>query len=72
MIIKVAMYTAECDLCGTHAEFGDYSCYNNKESVREDAGDNGWHFVDGNNGKCYCEDCHSFDDNDKLVLKEKQ
>jgi len=45
MIIKVAMYTAECDLCGTHAEFGDYSCYNNKESVREDAGDNGWDYL---------------------------
>lgn len=67
MIIKVDMYTAECDLCGCHAEFGDYSCYADKSRVREEASESGWHFTDDD--KCYCEDCHSIDDNDSLVLK---
>jgi hypothetical protein len=41
-----------------------------KSSVREDAQEGGWHFVDYDKGKCYCEDCHIFNDNDELVLKK--
>jgi hypothetical protein len=69
MIIQVEMYTAECDQCGVNSEFGDYSCYHDKDTLIVDASDNGWHFVDGLNGKCYCEDCHEFNDNDELVIK---
>jgi hypothetical protein len=68
MIIDVKMYTAECDVCGHHCEFGDYSCYADKSSVREEASDSGWHFT--SDGKCYCEDCHTINDNDELVLKQ--
>lgn len=70
-IIPVEMYTAECDNCGVHAEFGDFSCYGDKDRVREDCDTQGWHFVDYNNGKCYCEDCWQYDDNDNLVIKNK-
>lgn len=70
MIIKVDMYTAECDNCGAHAEFGDFSCYADKDSVREESSESGWHFVDGCRGKCYCEDCHTMGDNDELIIKQ--
>lgn len=69
MIIKVEMYSAECDICGALYEHGDYSCLSDESSVIEDASEGGWHFTDYNKGKCYCEDCHKFDDNDNLVLK---
>lgn len=66
MIIPVEMFTAECDLCGTHAEFGDFTCYGDKDSVRHDITANGWHITD--DGKCYCEECYSYDENVELVL----
>jgi len=72
MIKPIEMYYAECDICGTSYEHGDYSCLSDKSSVREDAQDGGWHFEDYEKGKCYCDNCHSFNDNDELVLKEIQ
>lgn len=69
MILPVEMYIAECDICGAHYEHGDYSCLSDKDSVREDASEGGWYFTDYNKGKCYCENCHSFDEIDNLVLK---
>ena len=70
MILPVEMYMAECDGCGTNYEHGDYSCLSDKSSVKEDAQEGGWHFADDE--KCYCEDCHRFDDNDNLIIKTKQ
>lgn len=67
MIIEVTMYTAKCDLCGHNCEFGDYSCYHDESTVQEDATAQGWHFTD--DGKCYCNECHSIDDNNNLVMK---
>lgn len=67
-IIIVEMYTAKCDVCGVNAEFGDFTCYGDKESVRQDAGSNGWYFIDDDT--CYCEECHSFNDSGDLVIKE--
>lgn len=67
MIVKVDMYAAECDVCKTHCEYGDFSCYGDKDMAREEAQESEWHFED--NGLCYCPDCFTIDENDDLVLK---
>lgn len=68
-IITVEMYTAKCDVCGVTCEFGDFSCLGDESSVREDASENGWHFE--SDETCYCEDCHSLDEDGNVVVKQK-
>lgn len=71
MIIPVKMYSAECDICGVLFEHGDYSCLSDESSVREDAEEGGWHFVNYEHAECYCENCHTWGDDDELILKTK-
>lgn len=71
MIIPVEMYTAQCDNCGVHCEFGEYSCYGDKSIVREQAEECRWYFTDYEKGKCYCENCWEHDDNDEIIIKPK-
>ena len=49
------MYNAKCDTCGYEAEFGDFSCYADKDSVRTDVSAMGWNVTDDDH--CYCDDC---------------
>lgn len=55
MIKKVVMYGAKCDQCGIEAEFGDFTCYGDKDSVRTDLHAQGWYIDENDN--CTCDEC---------------
>jgi len=55
MIHEVIMYAAKCDICGIEAEFGDFTCYGDKDSVRTDIDAQGWHINDDDT--CICNEC---------------
>jgi hypothetical protein len=67
MIKEVKMFTVICDNCGKDANFWeDYSCWNDKSFAEDIAVENGY-LKDDN--KHYCQDCFSYDEDDKLVIK---
>ena len=55
MIQTVTMYNAKCDQCGIEAEFGDFTCYGDKDSVRIDIAAQGWKV--NNDDTCICDEC---------------
>jgi hypothetical protein len=55
MIHKVTMYAAKCDECGVEAEFGDFTCYSDKDSVRTEIHAQKWHVK--NDDTCICYEC---------------
>lgn len=66
MIEKVDMYSAVCDNCGVVCgEDEGIVAWNDKGYVKENAEDSNWAFDDE---KCYCPKCHSYDDEDNLVI----
>lgn len=68
MIIKVDMYAVQCDNCGEDlGAISEYSAWNDEEAANDDANNHEWH-KEGN--KHFCPVCHTFDDNDKLVIRE--
>jgi Zn finger protein HypA/HybF involved in hydrogenase expression len=70
MIIKVEMYTVECDNCKeTRGQHGDYSCWNDENYALEEAIDNEWTEREGNH---YCPECHSWDDEDEIIINESR
>jgi hypothetical protein len=67
MIVEVTMYSVVCDICKKDALKDQEICaWNDKSMASEIAGNMDW-FRDGD--KHYCTDCHSFDDDDNLILK---
>ena len=67
MVKEFATYTIICDNCGKDVCDGDdYSGYGDLGSIEDIAMDCGWTEQDG---KHYCDDCWSYDDNDNIVLK---
>lgn len=61
------MFTVICDNCGKDSNDGaEYSCFGDKQTAEYSAEDSNWL---NDNGKHYCPDCYSYDDEDKLVLK---
>lgn len=72
MVIKVEMYTVECDNCKkTSGQDSEYSCWNDEQYALEEAEDSGWV---KHEDKTYCPDCHSIDDDDEdnVIIKEIQ
>lgn len=68
MIKQVVMFTVVCDNCGADVNDGaEYSCWNNESYVEEIASESNW-IKDGD--RHYCPDCHSFDDEDNLIIVE--
>lgn len=68
-IQKIEMYTCICDICGKSAdEDTDYSCWGNP-SVAKDVAMNADWITEGD--KAYCTECHSYDDEDNLIIKTK-
>lgn len=67
MIQEVIMYNAKCDNCGIEAEFGDFTCYGDKDSVRTDIDSQGWKL--NPNDSCICDECISkiLDDADSFM-----
>ena len=68
MIYPVTMYSGKCDNCGTEIKLGggEYMAYGEKWQVEEDMKNTDWLIQDG---KHYCDDCWSYDDEDNIVLK---
>lgn len=68
MINEVQMFGAKCDGCGEEWDNGDsVSAYADKEHVRYSIVESGWHIRE--DGKTYCSECWSYDDEDNLVFK---
>ena len=67
MIIEETFYAIECDVCKAQAENYDGHAFRADRNTAEgNAKDREWH----KEGDChYCQDCHSFDDEDNLVIK---
>jgi hypothetical protein len=69
MIKEVKMFTAICDNCGTDVcESEEFSCWNEEFYVNDIASEKDWH-VDGDIH--YCPACHSFNEDDILVINEE-
>jgi len=67
MINKIQMYTINCDVCEADVLDGDdHGAWDDVQYVEDIASENGWH-KDGK--KHYCRNCHSFNDDDELVIK---
>ena len=67
MIIEETFYAIECDVCKTQAENGDgHWFWADENTTKENAMECEWHTEDD---KHYCPDCHSFNDEDELVIK---
>lgn len=67
MINEETFYSIECDGCKAEAENGEGHCYwADLSMTKENARESDWHTTDDD--KHYCPNCHSFDDNDELVL----
>jgi len=70
MIVKVEMYTVECDNCKkTRGSESEYSCWNDEAYALEEAIDSDW--IE-HEGKHYCPDCYKIDDDDNITIIEKQ
>ena len=68
MIVEETFYAVECDVCKTQAEnYDGIAFWADKMTTIESAiNDAQWHEEDD---KHYCPDCHSFNDEDELVIK---
>lgn len=68
MIIEETFFAIECDVCKEQAEnYEGHSFWADKNTTEDNANDSGWH-IDGD--KHYCPECHSFDDDDNLIIKQ--
>ena len=66
---EVTMHTVICDNCGDNLfDDADYSC-GDLAFVGDELDEQDWKEVEG---KDYCGDCWSYDDNDNLVIKSKK
>ena len=75
MIYDVKAYAAKCDNCGCEAfDNTEYSCWPDPSQVQEELDNMGWstETIQDETALClqYCDLCHSYNDNDELVLNE--
>jgi hypothetical protein len=69
-IIKVQMYTIKCDSCSKNvADESEYAGWTDDGVAEDEACDSGW-IKQGK--KHYCKDCHYYDDNSDLVIKQQE
>lgn len=71
MILKVDMYTVQCDNCKcTSGDYpSEYSAWNDKNGAEEEAMESGWTREEDNH---YCPECYEYDDEDNLVVKKER
>lgn len=67
MIISDTFYAIKCDNCDKINENYDGISFWSDESVAKEMADD-WI---NENGKDYCQDCYSYDDEDNLIIKPK-
>jgi len=71
MIQEVTMYTVVCDNCGEDAfTDSDFSCWCDQQVAEEFAKDD-WGYIE-HEGKHYCPKCYEYDDDDNLIIKQKE
>lgn len=69
MIVKVEMYTVECDNCkSTRGQDSEYSCWNDENYALDEAIDHDW--IE-HEGKHYCPSCYKIDNDDNITIIEK-
>ena len=67
---EVTMYTIECDNCNSSlGDRSDYCAWTDEITAYDEADRQEWHFGDG---KDYCPDCYTYDDDDNLIIKTKK
>lgn len=74
-VFPVTMYAAKCDHCGEEWSDDAVIAYTDKVSMEEAIGNSNWKKGDGKEGekgKCYCDDCWYYDDEDKFCLVESR
>lgn len=74
MIHEVTMFACKCDNCDEDwVGYDDIFCMLFKSDIENDLNDSDWHTlkVDGQQDKHYCPECHSFNENDELIIKSK-
>lgn len=67
------MFAAKCDNCKCEVfDNSDYSCYGDKEQVREEIDNADWLIEEekGKEPKHYCPACFSYDDEDNVVINK--
>lgn len=70
MYQKIECVCLVCDNCGETYLDGDtgFSIFVDEDAVHEAADIDGWYLNDTGDGKYYCPDCHSIDDEDNLIV----
>lgn len=64
------MYTIICDGCNKNLCDGtEFSGWNDKDYLEEMADEENWKAIDG---KHYCDECHEYNDDDELVIFNKE
>ena len=67
MYNKIECVTISCDNCGKNYEnYNGFTIFVDKDTALDNAQNDGWITEEE---KHYCEECHSFNDNDELQLK---
>ena len=70
MIKEVKMYTVQCDNCKcTSGDNSEFSCWNDESTALDEAKESEWIESEG---KHYCPDCYSIDDDDNIIINEKR
>ncbi len=61
------MFAAKCDRCNAEVmENNEYSCYGDKEMIKDEMRESNWHFSDDD--KHYCPDCFTVNDKDEYEI----
>jgi len=69
MFEKVDMYIVKCDNCGFNAfEDAEFSCWADQGTAWDIA--NNESCFEEYEGKHYCEDCYSVDENDNVIISK--
>lgn len=72
MIHKIECVTLTCDNCNDDFEalFTGFTIFLDPSTAEDQARNNDWHIT--KDGKHYCPACYCMDDEDNIVLKEKE
>ena len=69
MIKEVTMYTVICDNCGKDVcKDQEFAGWNDKDYAVDIARDGDW-YIGERTDRHYCADCHTYDDDDNLIIK---
>lgn len=69
MIKEVKMFTIVCNICGRDANEGDeFAAWTEIDPTYDNAENSGWYMEKHDEDIHYCMNCHSFDEDDNLVV----